>query len=119
REEKIANFFRHLKSRELLFGCRWPYELDADLRELRVKDSPESWEAGTLLYVQLLLSSMLSYIDEKRSTELTSGFEHLSREIFVALMPAHSEVHVFGADNSSQYRGRLYDRLVQLSKDFR
>ncbi|NLZ10862.1 MAG: hypothetical protein GX086_05965 [Alcaligenaceae bacterium] len=119
REEKISNYFRLLKSRELLFGNAWPYEIDKELREVRLKNEPDNWGPDTLLYVQLLLSSMLAYIEKNRSHELTSGFEYLSKEIFTALMPAHTIVHAFGADNSAQYTGKLYNRLKQLAKDFR
>jgi hypothetical protein len=113
-ESYAAKYFRHLQWRAQLFGDSWPFEIDLQAKEIKLRDelSKEHY-----LYLQLLLSASLEYCPPTRRTPLTSNFEGMSVEAMRKLMPAGSQVHQFGAGNSKRYHGHLFDRLVQLTTD--
>lgn len=115
-EARVADIYRNLAYRVTLFGDGYPFELDDEGQELRLKAVHNALQE---LYLQLLLSSSLRLVPKKRRHELTEPFEELSKTIFSCLMPAPWEVHRFGAKGTTRYTGNLFTRLTKLSEDLR
>lgn len=115
-EEHAANCFKHLRWREHVFVDSWPFTLDEHVKEIRLK--PELTEAHHF-YLSLLLSASLRYVPQKRWRGLTGLFEKASVEVMKQLMPRGAEVHPFGAAETERYKGHLFDKLTQLTKDVR
>ncbi len=111
-----AQYFRQLRWRQMVFENSWPFELDEHALEIQLK---KTLSFQHTLYLQLLISSSLSYCPKVRWLDLTRCFERISLEVFRRLMPDGSEVHAFGSAESTRYRGHLYDRLLQLTRDVR
>ena len=115
-ETFAARCFRHLRWRAHSFGDRWPFVLDDETKEIRLR---LELTRAHYFYLQLLLSSSLKYCHKQRCSELTGQFERLSLSVFKQLMPLGAEVHAFGAAQTSRYSGHLYDRLLKLATDVR
>lgn len=115
-ERFSALCFRHLRWRREAFADAWPFRIDEHAQEIKLRTPLTSMH---LLYLQFLLSSSLSYCPQKRWRDLTGRFERVSLEIFRHLMPKGSEVHAFGAAENQRYKGHLFARLQQLTRDVR
>jgi hypothetical protein len=113
-EEHAAFCFKHFRWREIAFGEQWPFVIDTYAQEISLKEDLTDQQK---LYISLLLSSSLKYIPKKRWRGITGIFEKASIEIMKHLMPTGSEVHAFGAADSSRYTGHLHDRLCTLAAD--
>lgn len=115
-ETRSADLFKNLAYRAEIFGDAYPFELSADCRELKLRDSSS---VSRQLYLQLLLSSSLRLVPQTRWDEITEPFEELCKRIFECLMPAGWQVHRFGAKSAKRYTGLLANRLRKLAKDVR
>lgn len=115
-EIRVADLFRNLVFREKLFAEAYPFQLDPDAQEIRLRTHDEP---SRLLYLQLLISSSLRLVPRSRRHELTERFEILSTKIFECLMPNGWQVYRFGAKGSVRYRGHLFTRLRKLAEDIR
>lgn len=115
-EQHSDSCFKHLRWRERVFGEYWPFTLDEHAKEIGIK--PVLTEIHQF-YISLLLSASLSYVPKGRWRGLTGLFEQASTEIMKHLMPRGSEIHPFGAANTTRYTGHLFDRLTKLAEDVR
>lgn len=115
-ETLTANTFRLLRWRATAFGDDWPFTIDSGSMEIKLR---EALTTRHYLYLQLLLSSLLSYCPRTRRKTYTGTFEDLSFHIFKNLMPQRAEVHQFGVAHSSRYTGTLFNRLTKLAEDVR
>lgn len=117
-EARAADLFGSLELRSALFAESYPFEIIGSGHELQLRPVAELG-ATQLLYLQLLLSSSLRFVPKNRRKELTDPFEFLSTQIFKGLMPSGWEVHQFGAQTGSRYRGHLATRMDALAADWR
>lgn len=115
-EARMARVFPSFAFRKEVFGASYPFFVDPKGREISLK---KRLSLPQKLYLQLLLSSSLRYIPEKRRHELTKPFEKVAKVIFSCLLPKGWQVHEFGAASTKRYTGHLYDRLLKLAADLR
>lgn len=115
---KSASFDRRWQSIKLALTSRstrmqaaWPFSLDGDVLHLR-NDSNSSQHK---LYLTLLLSSALRYINRKRVQEVADNLEAIGIKIFQALMPPTWNVETFGK-NTTIYSGTKAQKLKQLAE---
>lgn len=115
-EAKVADVYRNLAYRAVLFGDAYPFVLDEAQQELSLREIDAPLRK---FYLQLLLSASLRLVPNTRRHELTEPFEQLSTKIFACLMPQGWEVHRFGAKGAVRYKGHLFTRLTKLAEDLR
>lgn len=115
-EQHSAFCFKHLRWRASVFSDSWPFILDEHATEIKLKTTLSETHR---FYLSLLLSASLGYTPKKRWRILTGLFEQASVEIMKRLMPQGSEVHAFGAAETTRYTGHLFDRLCKLTLDIR
>lgn len=103
-----------LQARSHRFGPNWPFVLQGNVLCLRY-DPRIPCHA---LYIALLIASSLRYVTKSRAQEVTDALEMIGLEAFMALMPQHWKVTVFGK-NSTAYPGTKLEKLDALAKDLR
>jgi len=100
-----------LASRQLRMGAARPFELEGDV--LKFKIDPSNDLHG--LYVSLLVSSCLRYVNKKRYAEITDYVEVLGALVFTAIMPKLWNVTIFGA-KAPNFTGTTAQKLRELAK---
>jgi len=101
--------------RSVAYGAAYPFKLADDRRSLHLC---KPLEEGQLSYLFLLLCGNQPFILRQKHI-LTSGFEVFCKRVFHSLLPAGSEVYLFGAATSSRYAGTKIQKLTQLCNDVR
>ncbi|MEA5126452.1 hypothetical protein [Xanthomonas floridensis] len=97
------------------YGDSYPFTLDASNSMLSLK--AELRELN-YVYLFLLISANLAFVKE-RANDITNEFERMSMVAFSSVMPAGSQVHIFGKANASRYSGSAYNKLASLCADIR
>ena len=115
-EAKVSDIFRSIDYRNKIFTDAYPFQLDDSHQELRLVSGITPKKK---LYLQLLFSSLLKFVERRSQKELTEPFEKLSCQILACLMPKGWKVHQFGAAGSSRYKGHIFDKFQKLSEDIR
>ena len=117
RIQKIREIFNFTASRSKLYKEYYPFLVDT---KPSLKAQP-TLTRKHFLYIGLLLSSNLSYVDKKQINPLTHSFENLSFMLFKLLMPKNlqktqkTEVYLFGAGGNSPFKGTLYTKIQTLT----
>mgnify|MGYP004061478339 CR=1 FL=1 len=111
----MADRFRYLAFRQRVFGeDLYPFVVEG--RYIYLKEDLSEWH---FLYLQLLISSSLSYCPKKRWSQITESFEDISYNVFRSIMPDGWEVYKFGKQQVTRYQGHIYDKLLKLAEDVR
>jgi hypothetical protein len=112
RIQKIREIFHFTTSRSKLYKEYYPFLVDAK-SSLRVQPVLTKQH---FLYISLLLSSNLSYLDKKYTHPITHAFEDLSFMLFKLLLPKQqTEAYLFGAGGNSIFKGTLYTKIQTLT----
>lgn len=122
RTEKLEKFeleytdtFRHLELRQQILAPNYPFRIEGNDIYLEQPLSDTHYA-----YIYLLFCSSLSNFNDKQST-LTSDFEYICWQYLKEIMPADSEIHVFGKNtiNEQRYTGKIEDKLKKFSEDIK
>ncbi|WNH52824.1 hypothetical protein [Stenotrophomonas oahuensis] len=100
-----------LSSREIRMGAARPFHLEGDVLKFEL-DETNGLHA---LYVSLLVSSCLRYVNKKRYAEITDYVEVLGALVFTAIMPKMWNVTIFGA-KAPAFTGTTSQKLRQLAE---
>lgn len=101
--------------RQCAYGSEYPYEVDLNGHEVRLK---KELEDGHFSYLFLLLCGNQPFI-KKENKQLTDGFEKFCAHVFSNVMPHGAEVHVYGKASGTRYRGNKLKKLTDLCGDLR
>jgi hypothetical protein len=112
--QKVNEVFDVLFSRERHYADFYPFLFDKNRKLITQKPN---LTRRNHLYIILLLSSNLKYIDDKGlQNKMGHLFELLSFQIFKQLLPKkNSESFVFGAGGNSPFKGNLFTKIKTLS----
>jgi len=122
RKDKMAlnvdDWFKHLQYRRGAFKEFYPFFLSENGNAL------SCYKRMTLkhkLYVFLLLSSNLGYINKWHRNALTSSFEMASSAALQSYLPKEAKVYVFGknSSNTGRYSGKLWYKIQKLAQDLK
>lgn len=120
-EKQDAAFERRWQAISVALGSRhkrmknaWPFELVEDRLYLRNDPTNNLHQ----LYLMLLLSSTLRYVNRKRMQEIADNLEAIGAKVFGALMPSHWKVESFGK-NSTISQGTKQQKLTKLADQLR
>jgi hypothetical protein len=117
RIQKIREIFNFTTSRSKLYKEYYPFLVDT---KLSLKVQPTLTKKH-FLYISLLLSSNLSYLDRKQIHPITHAFENLSFMLFKLLLPKNvrktqkTEAYLFGSGGNSIFKGTLYTKIQTLA----
>lgn len=112
---RLSDAFTLCQWRNAVYGEEYPYEVDLDSREIRLK--VELSEAH-YSYLFLLLCGNQPFV-KKSNKLLTDGFEKFCTFVFSRVVPQGSEVHVFGKAAVTRYKGTKLEKLKALCSDLR
>ena len=118
-ETKWMEYINYCHARKATFASNYPFKISSDLDTLELNyDEKNPYQK---LYLFLLIASSLRYIEKIHMNEITHSFEKVSFQVFKKIMPKGSEVHPTWAhgDQKMRYRGKLYEKMLQLQKDLR
>ncbi|MCV6590968.1 MAG: hypothetical protein OIF57_18395 [Marinobacterium sp.] len=110
---RITEWFDILAVRMSVYGESYPFEVSGT--SIRLKDNLSS---QARLYLALLISSSLKYVDSNRNL-FTSAFEEISSLTLRSYLPPSGRAYVFGKSSASdsRYEGSLKEKMSALAKD--
>ena len=115
---RTDELFRFFEFRSNLYGNSYPFKLERGVLYLKEEALDSSIH---LLYIYLLCCSNLSYFNKKVERPLlTTEFEVISQIATKNILPTNSTIHLVGKNSlggESVYKGKLYNKLVMISKD--
>lgn len=115
---QVDDIWRYLQYRANAFADSWPFLLEPTTQALTLRPNLTN---GQRVYIFLLKCATLRYQHLTVAQSLTSKFELVAHQAFVAAFPDW-EVHVFGTaalPGSRFNRSQLWDRLVLLAQELR
>ena len=95
------------------YGDNYPFVIAADRSEMRLKDALTD---PMYSYLFLLLCGSQPFI-VRDNHQLTDGFELFASSVLTNLMPAGSQVFLFGKATSTKYSGTKHGKLAALAAD--
>lgn len=101
--------------RSVVYLEDYPFEVSFSGAGLKLK---ENLSDKHKIYLFVLVAANLPFVNSGRNT-VTDYFEKVSRAALVNLMPAGSEVHIFGKANASRYSGTAFEKMTALCRDIR
>lgn len=113
-ESKVAGWFAILEVRNQEYVGFYPFEIQGDSIHLK-----EPLNNQQHLYLFLLLSSNLAYINRAFRALLTTDFESVSLTAFIKYLPKQAEVHKFGKSGvaNNRYTGAIKVKIDLLARD--
>lgn len=104
--------------RKLEFKADYPFTISEDEDTLILENNGS---AAHRLYIGLLISASMRHIPNTRKGEVARAFEETCFAVFSSLMPIGSEVRATWAGGGAEapYKGRLYEKLIQVAADIR
>ena len=120
KRQRVLDWFRHLEYRAKVFSNIYPFEIlgEGEIKVIYRK----RLTLLRKLYVFLLVSSNLGYIEKRFWPKLTSCFEFLSAAALKSYLPGNAKVYVFGKNimnRRRRYSGLLWHKLDTLRKDLK
>lgn len=115
-QAKVEDLLRHFEMRSVLLGENYPFEVKIGDQTICRKESCSSHK----LYQYLLYSANLPFLSKSDSNALSTGFERLAYRAVKKMMPANSEIALFGTaatDSYKCYTGSKYEKFVNFADE--
>ncbi len=112
---RIRDAFALAQWRASAYAEAYPFLVDAERRSLTLAENLSPMQS---LYVFLLLAANLRFFTGRYS-DLTDRFEEVAECVMRDVLPARTEVHVFGKATAKKYKGSAFDKIKELSLDIR
>ncbi len=112
-ESRVKGYFEFLQSRAILYANSYPFQIDGGRIFVKKVTSSEIY-----LYVALLVSSLLLFVEKKWVHSLGHKFEHLCGPAFETLLPTGAHAHLFGAgaNNGGIFNGTFFQKVAKLAE---
>lgn len=120
--QRALDVFAYIASRASAYGATYPFEIDSDLRSMRLKSERRlrGLRKTGRLYLFLLACANLRYVPKKTDQEnLAAKYEDICRRALELQLPRSAEVHLFAQKTrpDARYNGLLKDKLSLLAND--
>ena len=112
--DSVDDWFKYLEYRARAFEDTYPFTIDTRLTTLEVKRNLNEHQK---LYVFLLIASSLRHFEQSETYRITESFEKISARALQSYFGDVAEIHLFGANTASRYKGDKNSKIDKLSKD--
>jgi hypothetical protein len=118
-ESKWRDVLNFIATRQTAFGESYPFTISDDSDTVFFRVSADS--LNQRIYIALLISSSLRFINKNRRSHITRSFEKICLPVFESLMPIGSEIRPTWASGGKEapYTGTLYSKYSKIAEDIR
>jgi len=115
-ESRLAGWFAVLEVRRDEYAGFYPFEIESSCIRLKEELNNQHY-----LYLLLLLSSNLAYINSSFRAVLTTDFESVSLAALTKYLPQQAEVHKFGKSGvaNNKFKGAIKVKIDLLAEDLK